>query len=217
MSMRVEQIAFHGVAFRRYPDAKAWADRAYFTPGSADRARGIGRLHEEIWKAEHGPIPDGHHIHHADLNALNNNPSNLVCLPASEHQAIHATDPARLAYLTSPEHLAHLDSIRDLAAQWHSSPEGRAWHVAHGHASWNRAPSTATCEQCGAHYESKLPDKFCSNACKSAHRRASGADDVTRSCERCGVPFNVNKHKRTRFCSRSCASLTRAERARLNT
>lgn len=32
-----------------------------------------------------GPIPDGHEIHHIDDNSLNNDISNLACLPIAEH------------------------------------------------------------------------------------------------------------------------------------
>lgn len=200
---KVEVIVFQGVKFRRYPDSKNRTERVYFTPGHADRAKGVGRLHEEIWKAAHGPIPAGYHIHHADHDPLNNDLSNLVCIPAGDHHRHHA---AESEWLGSDRCLEHLAEIRPKAAEWHRSPEGRAWHSEHARrvaADWQ--PVEATCEHCGERFESVRPGRFCSNKCKSAWRRAAGVDDEDRTCEYCGGVFRVNRYARTRFCSRSCA------------
>ena len=42
-----------------------------------------------VWEALHGTAPNGFHIHHADFNALNDLPENLLLLPAEEHNALH--------------------------------------------------------------------------------------------------------------------------------
>ena len=78
-----------GIRFRRYPDSPKLAERSYYVPGMGDRKRGIGRLHEEIWKVADGPVPDGCEIHHADFDPLNNDVSNLACLTVAEHKAAH--------------------------------------------------------------------------------------------------------------------------------
>ena len=207
-----EVVVFNGVKFRRYPHSKNRSDRVYFTPGQADRARGVGRLHEELWKAEHGEIPDGHHVHHADHDPLNNDLANLVCVPAGDHHRHHAehTD-----YHT-PDRLAHLESIRPLAADWHRSEEGRAWHSEHGRRTWEgRQARALVCEQCGKEFQtrdkSKTP-RFCSNSCKAAWRRESGLDDEDRACPACGATFRVNRYSKTRACSRSCGSALRTDR-----
>src|SRR5690349_8269732 len=122
--MEIERVTFNGIEFRRYPNAKSWADRAYFVPGIHHRQHGVGRLHEEIWKAINGPIPEGYEIHHGDGNHLNNDPSNLVCLTDEEHREWHRQHPAPL----TEARLAHLARIRPNAAEWHRSDEGRAWH-----------------------------------------------------------------------------------------
>lgn len=204
---RVEIVEFQGVKFRRYPDSDRWADRVYFTPGIADKQRGVHRLHEEIWMAANGPIPDGHHIHHVDHDPLNNDPSNLACITSDEHKHHHANDPQVAARRLEDEWQEHLEQIRPLAAAWHSSPEGLKWHSEHGKKSWEgREPKPAVCEQCGRVFESLMPGRFCSNACKSAWRRDSGLDNEERACELCGSPFTVNRYSRARFCSRSCGS-----------
>lgn len=210
-------VTFGGIRFRRYPNAANWADRSYYTPGPADKARGVGRLHEEIWKSAHGPVPDGCEIHHADFDPLNNDPSNLACLTVAEHKDAHRERGRERA--SAPAFLEHLDRIRPLAAGWHGSPEGLAWHREHaaafrfGHA----GPHGATCEQCGKSYETTAQhggERFCSNACKSAWRRASGADDEERRCANCGKAFTVNRYSKTRCCGRKCAQRLRAAGAR---
>ena len=203
--MAADVIEFRGIRFRRYPGSPHLAKRSYYSPGIADRRRGVEDLHREVWKAEHGPIPAGHHIHHVDGDTLDNEPANLVCLSPDEHKAIHPTMPG---YLTAAR-ASHLDAIRPAAAEWHRSANGRAWHVEHGRASWDgREPVERTCERCGKRYGTRDPrdvSRFCSNACKAAARRASGADDVERVCAHCGTTYRVDRYKPTRTCSRRCA------------
>lgn len=45
--------------------------------------------HRKIWKAHHGEIPKGKHIHHLDGNRENNHISNLICLSAEDHYKLH--------------------------------------------------------------------------------------------------------------------------------
>ncbi|WP_373304934.1 HNH endonuclease signature motif containing protein [Streptomyces noursei] len=209
-----ERVVFRGVTFRRYPDSKNWADRWYFTPGVADRQRGVGRLHQEIWKAANGSIPKGHHVHHRDENPLNNDLDNLECLPGREHNHNHSAD-------SSPEvaaaRLAGLVAGRERAAEWHRSEEGRAWHREHGKRVWDgRQAEVFTCEQCGAEYQSRAAqghNRFCSNNCKTKWRKASGVDDEDRACAFCGNTFRINKYAVARACSRVCGQGLRRQRA----
>lgn len=210
--MRSEEVEFQGVVFRRYPESERWADSVYFTPGKADRMRGVGRLHEEIWKAEHGPIPDGHHIHHVDFDPLNNDPANLACLTEDDHRKAHSERTAERGRANPPSAEA-----RARAAEWHRSDEGREWHREHGRRSWDdRQPKAAVCECCGADYETlKLDEstRFCSNACKSKWRRQEGLDDIDHVCECCGATFIANRYARRRYCSRSCSVRHAARRS----
>ncbi len=123
---RVESVVHKGIVFRRYPDSPRRTDRVYFTPSGTQRARGVKRLHQEIWEDNYGPIPPGHHIHHRDNNPLNNDLANLECVPHSKHRSDHrkqemgALDPAVIA--------ARLDRIRPLSKAWHQTPEGKRHH-----------------------------------------------------------------------------------------
>jgi len=205
--MKSETVVFNGIKFRRYPESEHRSDRVYFTPGIADKTNGVGRLHEEIWKAEHGPIPTGNHIHHVDHDPLNNDLSNLACIAGAEHHRHHAGSESRQRLLNSSEWRDHLSAIRPIAAAWHSSPEGVEWHREHARRMMaDRPKRPGVCDQCGDAFVSKLPLRFCSNACKSAWRRASGLDDETRACDRCSESFTVNRYSKTKYCSRSCGS-----------
>lgn len=139
-----------------------------------------------------------------------------MCLSGDEHKRHHMGD--RADWLASDAHRAHLERIRPLAAAWHSSPEGLQWHRENGRRAWANAETfDAVCEQCDQPYRTRARqrhDKYCSNACKSAARRASGVDDEQRVCEQCGATFTVNKYEATRCCTKSCAARLRWSRRR---
>lgn len=199
-------IEYNGVKFRRYPHAATRSDRVYFTPGIADRQRGKKRLHEEIWMDNNGPIPADHHIHHRDGNPLNNDAGNLECLPVLEHHRHHHVGQC------SDRKRRHLEEIRPLAAAWHSSPAGIEWHRQHAYKSIRAVePTEHVCERCGKTFETipKKTNRFCSNACKAAARRASGVDDIEFTCQVCGEAFTANRYSKRKVCSRSCAATLR--------
>ena len=154
----------------------------------------------------HGEIPPGHHIHHRDGDPLNNAPDNLECIAPAEHVRLHYDDERRQR---AREHIAR---IAPLAAEWHRSDDGRKWHREH-------PPVVVVvereCEQCGKRYEAadRGVNRFCSNACKSAWRRASGVDDEDRVCVECGEGFRTNRYSKTVTCSPACAG-RRSGRAR---
>lgn len=60
------QQEFNGVIYHRYPG------RLYYYSGR----RGLQGLHQEVWKAAHGPIPEGHDIHHVNGNHDDNSLDN---------------------------------------------------------------------------------------------------------------------------------------------
>ena len=138
--MASEAIEYKGVEFRRYPDSKNTSDRKYFRPGCSDILKGIGYLHQEIWKDQHGEIPEGSHIHHKDGNPSNNSIDNLECINGRKHVSAHAK-----AYFADPERYEHqrehLANIQELAKEWHGSEEGIEWHRKHGIEAYkNRKP-----------------------------------------------------------------------------
>jgi HNH endonuclease len=182
----------------------------YFQSGNKDANERL--LHRRVWSDLHGPIPDGHDIHHRDGDWRNNHPDNLEAVPSSQHQRAHM-----LAYNAIPENyarsLAGLAKAREEAPKWHRSKEGRAWHKEHGKALWiNRVKKELQCKQCGKKYETYFPTRssFCSNNCAQKakwHSREHFTDN--RKCKNCGTTFSANKYRAVRFCSRSCAMRSR--------
>lgn len=208
--MRSEVIRHNGINFRRYPDSKNWADRAYFTPPIYARKRGVRRLHEELWIAANGSIPDGHDIHHADGDSLNNDIANLICLTVADHQALHVDD-------RSGHYRAPTSAAIAAAARWHRSEQGREWHSQHLKQRWEgHEARPVECERCRTVFQTRKMGsaaRFCSNACKSAWRRESGADAERRACAVCGTEFATNRYSKARTCSRVCAQRSRRDRA----
>lgn len=209
VSGRVDRIVFNGIIFRRYPDAPGRSERCYYVPAGNHRKRGVGRLHEEIWKAANGPIPDGHHVHHRDGDTLNNDLANLELLPGADHLREHSAPGELPAGFANSRALA-----TERATEWHRSAEGHEWHVEHGKRTWEeRQPRKSTCEQCDIQFDDiTLRARFCSNKCKTASRLASGIDDEQRICEGCGQPFTINRYRAAKCCSRKCAWVVRRRR-----
>lgn len=197
-------IHYDGYDYLRWPDSPNWADRVYYNPeGKALRA-GKERLHRQLWKDANGSIPEGYEIHHKDGNPLNNTLSNLECLSPKDHTQWHAENISEERREQARE---RIDSIRHLASAWHQSPEGRAWHSALAKQMWaDREPHEQQCLRCGKSYLTRHEgdSKFCSNACKSAWRRASGVDNEIRQCLHCGKSFEANRYSKIKTCSRSC-------------
>lgn len=210
-----EIIVYRGIKFRRYPDAEQWSDRSYFTPGIAARAAGVDYLHREIYEDHYGSIPPGYDVHHRDNNPLNNEIDNLECIEHGEHLRRHG------ASITPEQRVAmrerFIRNVGPKAKEWHASAEGREWHRQNAiRCEFGKfEPVERTCDQCGATYQAtNAHNRFCSNNCKSAFRRASGVDNETRQCEQCGKDFIADRYSKQICCSASCAGSLRWARKR---
>lgn len=205
----VERIRFNGIIYRRYPESPNASDRAYFQCSMADKLRGYSYLHRDVWIFHRGPIPDGCQVHHKDEDPANNHIDNLECVTPKEHSARHPPTPERLAQIRE-----HLDRQRPKAAAWHGGEAGREWHREHGRKVFSNRPMREfTCGRCGEPFQSRKADaRFCSNRCKAAARRASGTDDVSRTCAVCKKTFTVNRYSRVATCGRRCGRRLQGER-----
>ena len=163
-------------------------------------------LHRDVWRNHFGEIPKDHQIHHKDGNPRNNTIENLLCI----HRDVHMKHTVRNnKWIGSEENRQQLSQIRGKAILWHSTEEGKRWHINQGKEFWkNKKPVSKKCAECGNEYESRFPTaKYCHNKCKKRARRKSGIDNENRRCEICQKYFIVNKHSKTRTCSVSCGTI----------
>jgi hypothetical protein len=174
-STKSEAVEFRGIIFRRYPYAKQWSHRVYYTPHAGHRKRGVGALHQEVWKWNHGPIPDGHEINHIDGDPLNNAVENLECITKADHDLRHKAACSRRQ--RSAGGLSQLRAASDKARDWHKSEAGREWHRRNGRLAWKKRERVSVkCEQCGEGFETHCPGRarFCSQKCRQKSYRADG-------------------------------------------
>lgn len=204
----VRFIEYDGKRF--YEDKKGyWLGQRIDEDGKPRRVR----LHTYVWEKHYGPVPDGYDVHHIDRDPSNNEISNLIIMPESEHHAMHMADrnEDELCYILE-------NYARPKAVLWHKSEEGRAWHKEQYKSTIGSKAGeveTLSCQYCGKEFQTpKLTaykTKFCSNNCKSAYRRKAGIDNVTRQCVICGKDFVCNKYSRSKHCSNKCATITRLQ------
>jgi hypothetical protein len=68
----------------------------------------------------------------------------------------------------------------------------------------NRTEKKFICEYCGKEFYclDNGVNRFCSNRCRTANRRKSGVDNITRICVVCGSEFIVNKYSKKIKCDK---------------
>ena len=211
-----EAVEFNGITFRRYPDAKQWSHRMYYTPHAGWRLLGIGALHQELWKSINGPIPDGYEIHHSDDDSLNNVIGNLECITVAEHKRRHAAAASQRN--KTPEGRKRFEATQRAAAKWHGSPAGLAWHREHAREQGFgiREPADVVCAHCGINYKTSAPAraKFCSTKCRQRSYAADGRLLVRKLCVICCKEFTTTKHGRSAVsCGRKCGRQVAKRRA----
>lgn len=90
-----------------------------------------------------------------------------------------------------------------MAKEWHNSNEGHEWHKKHYEQMKEKLhiPKRFVCEYCNKEFvNTQINSRFCSNKCKSAWRRKSGIDDITKICFKCGKEYIANKYQKTKYC-----------------
>lgn len=144
-----EVVVFNGVAYTRRPGKKyykAWRYDRETKKSWADA------LHRAIWRHHHGPIPDGHDVHHKDGDYNNNVIDNLELITRRDHATLH-------------DHFATVNARPDADAM-----RRRAVQIG-----WEKAPyKDYVCLECSAAFKSRrinLPPKFCSKRCCGNYNR----------------------------------------------
>lgn len=173
---------------------------------TSNHFKGSRLLHRDVYAANHGDIPDTHHVHHVDEDRSNNSPENLQLLPISEHCSIHAKEAGALSKLRG-EFIG-----QEKAKAWHRSEEGRAWHAENSRRAFKRfANRVGECIVCSKTYMySAIPEKrFCGQACFQRLQRRTGAYLVSRNCVICCAEFRIDKHEERKYCSKGCIDRAR--------
>ena len=178
--MPSESIIFNGIKFRRYPQSKNRTERVYYVPHSGHRRKGVGRLHEEVYKTFYGTIPKGFCIHHKDENPLNNDPANLELLLRADHQRKHNAERLKDPE-TRRKNAEHLRAIvaSGKAHEWHKTEEGRKHcrdnaKYLHG----EKRKKVFSCTVCQSIYRTWNTGKnlYCGKRCQAKANRLRNAD-----------------------------------------
>ena len=145
-------------------------------------------MHRYVWEYYNGKIPNGYEVHHIDFDKSNNDISNLQLLSSQEHKKLHAdllTEQQREWKRQNLESKA-----RPKAIEWHKSDVGKQWHSEHIQNQIKEGKLyksyECVCINCGKSFVGIKKSKYCCNACKSAYRRKSGVDLITKTCVICG-------------------------------
>ena len=165
------------------------------------------RLHVYVWEKHNGAIPKGAQVHHKDGNKASTDINNLELLTASEHMRKHWREKTEEQIAGYKERM--VENCTKRAVAWHKTEEGKKWHSEHGkRVAENVAERVYKCEYCGKEFKTKPFGKvrYCSNNCRAAARRKSGADQIEHTCVVCGKVFLANKYRKTQTCSRGCAN-----------
>jgi hypothetical protein len=82
--------------------------------------------HRCIYETNHGPIPDGWHVHHIDHNPKNNSVENLIAMPERIHTMLHRTivDKRRGLKMTRQETEGWLKRMRNTVPSLFSQEAG---------------------------------------------------------------------------------------------
>lgn len=201
--------------FVEYQGEKFWLQTKgrYFQSG--DKTQQERLLHRRIWIDHHGVIPDGFVVHHKDGDWRNNDIANLELMKLKDHMRMHMIDRWQ-----QPSHVARfkdgLVSAREAAKEWHSSPDGIAWHKKHGKSTWvarKRELAPVQCQMCKSDILTFFPSRtrFCSRKCdRNNSYRVHFTSE--RECLCCGQKFVANKYRKTAYCSRACSNRHRSFR-----
>ncbi len=166
--------------------------------------RGGKRLlaHRIIWEEHHGPIPDGHLIHHIDGNPRNNTLENLQCLKGrKEHLENHMDlTEKKCAYCDAPFTDRSMDGRGTFCSR--KCKVDSRHHQEKQRRGFKPVEKICACGKTFLDRSARQHGRFCSDNCR--RRQARGFKPVEKICE-CGSTFiDRSSHQWGRFCSPKC-------------
>lgn len=169
------------------PDKKSWY--WHINGGRWRSNRAEHRLIAEyVGATEKGTV-----IHHRDFDSLNNDWDNLIQVTPAQHMQLHR--PHMLGKNNPIYRMS--DEVRVGWSKKQSEQTTRRNRLR------KHAPVELTCEVCGNMFEVpyiKRMLRVCSIACRNGLRKRL----EERTCEKCGVTFEINPNSKQRFCSLQC-------------
>lgn len=106
------------MAYRRASDWDAHGRTRHIDANGYARVYVDGEFeyeHRVVWTETHGPIPDGHHVHHVNHVRDDNRPENLRLIDGREHNRRH----------TAARHRSGtLDNRLSLSGKWREDVDG---------------------------------------------------------------------------------------------
>lgn len=200
------KVVYDGRTWHKSPTANYFY--AHFYTEGVRRHVALHRyIFEKYSASKIAPAAD---IHHKDHDYRHNLFRNLVQVDSALHNSYHFKKVWRE---NRQKMIKATETGRLQAKKWHSTQAGRRWHSEHGRAVWKTRAKFARvkeCKGCGGPFKAYRPDAtYCSRTCWARENYHSQKFFVV--CEWCGQHC-YKRERRTRFCSRRCAALSRESR-----
>lgn len=165
-----ERLDYGGYAFYRYPESEVREKRVYYF------SRKVGYLHRFLWSEAHGPIPEGHDIHHVNGDSLDNRVENLTPVPRREHRGAAERNRTIRSYVCD-NCGGEFESRTGTRGENRFCSKGCANAVA-----YRRYRVERICPVCGGKYFTNKyrPGPYCSNRCHATTRERDSSGTFRR-------------------------------------
>lgn len=130
------------------------------------------------WEQEHGEIPDGYEVHHANGDPSDDRLENLECIPAGAHHQMHGAERVE-GRLQRREVKECAECGKEFLAQGRKGRPEKYCSMECYHDAMAETPRHAECAHCGEEFTATPSDrynstlKYCSRGCFQEAQRSS--------------------------------------------